>query len=42
MPMPVVIRTREYGSAESYAELGPRSLSQAEIDKDVDVLFGPS
>jgi DNA helicase HerA-like ATPase len=42
VPMPVVIRTREYGSAESYAELGPTGNSQAEIDKDIDVLFGPS
>ena len=42
VPMPVVIRTREYGSVESYAELGPTGLSQAEIGKDIDVLFGPS
>jgi len=42
VPMPVVIRTREYGSVESYAELGPTGLSQAEIEKDIDVLFGPS
>ena len=43
LPMPVVIQTREYGSAESYRELG--FVEAAELVKrakrDVDVLFGP-
>ena len=44
LPMPVVIQTREYGSAESYRELGFVEAAElkAQVDKDMDVLFGPS
>jgi len=44
IPMPVVIRTREYGTAESYAELGFQEAAQikAQMDRDVKDLFGPS
>ena len=41
--MPVVIRTREYGSSESYRELGwkdDRELAQ-QVKSDVEDLFGP-
>ena len=43
LPMPVVIQTREYGSAESYRELGFRDEAQlrAQAERDVDALFGP-
>lgn len=44
VPMPVVIKTREYGSAESYRELGfmePAEL-KAQAERDVEDLFGPS
>ena len=43
LPMPVVIRTREYGSSESYRELGwkdDRELAQ-QVKIDVEDLFGP-
>jgi hypothetical protein len=42
--MPVVIRTREYGSAESYRDLGwldERELA-AKVQRDVEDLFGPT
>ena len=44
LPMPVVIQTREYGSPESYRELGFAEAAElkAQVDKDMDVLFGPS
>ena len=44
LPMPVVIQTREYGSTESYRELGFVEAAElkAQVDKDMDVLFGPS
>ena len=44
LPMPVVIQTREYGSAESYRDLGFIEAAElkAQVDKDMDVLFGPS
>ena len=44
LPMPVVIQTREYGSAESYRELGFVEAAElkAQVERDVDVLFGPS
>ena len=44
LPMPVVIETREYGTAESYRELGWRDQTElkAELEKDVDSLFGPT
>ena len=43
LPMPVVIQTREYGSAESYRELGFADEAQlrAQAERDVDALFGP-
>lgn len=43
VPMPVVIRTRDYGSAESYKELGFKEASEvkAQMERDIDDLFGP-
>ncbi len=43
VPMPIVVQTREYGSAESYKEFGFREASElkAQMEKDVDDLFGP-
>jgi DNA helicase HerA-like ATPase len=42
VPMPVVIRTRDYGTPESYRELGWRDAVEikAQMDRDVDDLFG--
>ena len=44
LPMPVVIQAREYGSPESYRELGFVEAAElkAQVDEDMDVLFGPS
>ena len=44
VPMPVVIRTRDYGTPESYRELGFRDAVElkAQVDRDVEDLFGPS
>ena len=44
LPMPVVIETRQYGSAESYRELGWRDAveAKAQVDRDVEDLFGPT
>ena len=44
LPMPVVIQTREYGSPESYRELGFVEAAElkAQAERDVDALFGPS
>ena len=44
LPMPVVIQTREYGSAQSYRELGfvEAAEMKAQAERDVDALFGPS
>ena len=44
LPMPVVIRTRDYGSAESYRELGFVEPAQmkAQVERDIEELFGPS
>ena len=44
LPMPVVIKTREYGSPESYRELGFVEAAElkAQVERDVDALFGPS
>ena len=44
LPMPVVIETREYGSPESYRELGFVEAAElkAQVERDVDALFGPS
>ena len=43
LPMPVVIRTRDYGTPESYRELGFRDAVElkAQVDRDVEDLFGP-
>ena len=43
LPMPVVIQTREYGSPESYRELGfvEAAEMRAQAERDVDALFGP-
>ena len=42
LPMPVVIETREYGSPDSYRELGWRDAveAKAQVDRDVKDLFG--
>ena len=44
LPMPVVIRTRDYGTAESYRELGFRDAVElkAQAERDVEELFGPA
>ncbi len=44
MPMPVVARTRDYGTADSYRELGLRDAVElkAQVERDVEDLFGPS
>ena len=44
VPMPVVIHTREYGSPESYRELGFKEAAElaAQMERDVQDLFGPS
>ena len=43
LPMPIVIRTREYGSAESYRELGFKEAAELKIqmERDTEDLFGP-
>ena len=43
LPMPVVVRTRDYGTPESYRELGWRDAAEmkAQVERDVDDLFGP-
>ena len=43
VPMPVVIRTRDYGTAESYKELGFKEPAEikAQMERDIDDLFGP-
>ena len=44
LPMPVVIQTREYGSAESYRTLGVYEASElkSQIDRETEELFGPN
>ncbi len=44
VPMPVVIRTRDYGTPESYKELGFRDAAElkAQMERDMEDLFGPS
>ena len=44
LPMPVVVRTREYGTAESYRELGwvDGDELKAQLERDVEELFGPT
>jgi DNA helicase HerA-like ATPase len=40
LPMPVVVRTREYGSAESYADFGSIGSSDSQkVQKDIDELW---
>ena len=41
MPMPVVVKTREYGSAESYREFGFRDAAELKrkADEDIKGLF---
>ena len=43
VPMPIVVRTREYGSAESYKSFGFRETAElkAQMERDVDDLWGP-
>ena len=43
VPMPVVVRTREYGTAESYKEFGFREAAElrAQMERDSEDLFGP-
>jgi DNA helicase HerA-like ATPase len=44
VPMPVVIKTRDYGTPESYKSLGFREAAElkAQVERDVEDLFGPS
>ena len=43
VPMPVVVRVRDYGTPESYRELGFMEAAElkAQIERDADALFGP-
>ena len=43
VPMPVVVKTRDYGSAESYREFGFRDEAElkAQVEQDIADLFGP-
>ena len=43
LPMPVVIHTRDYGTPESYRELGFKEAAElkAQMERDVEDLFGP-
>ena len=43
LPMPVVIHTREYGTPQSYKELGFKDAVElkAQMERDVEDLFGP-
>lgn len=43
VPMPVVISTRDYGSADSYREFGFRDEAElkAQVEQDIADLFGP-
>ena len=42
VPVPVVVRTRDYGSAESYKDLVPRDEAEAgeQAEKDIEELWG--
>ena len=44
VPMPVVIRVRDYGTPESYRELGFMEAAElkAQVQRDADDLFGPA
>ncbi|MDD5494810.1 MAG: hypothetical protein PHG36_09115, partial [Dehalococcoidia bacterium] len=39
LPMPVVVRVREYGSAESYKELGPLTSGESGKKDQLDDLW---
>ena len=43
LPMPVVFKTRNYGTADSYRELGFKSSTElkTQIEHDAESLFGP-
>lgn len=43
VPMPVVIKTRDYGTPESYKELGFKDEVEmaAQVEQDIEDLFGP-
>ena len=43
VPMPVVVRTREYGTPESYRELGWKDAVElkAQMERDSTDLYGP-
>ncbi len=43
VPMPVVIRTRDYGTPQSYKDLGWRDAVElrAQMERDAEDLFGP-
>ena len=43
LPMPVVIQTRDYGTAESYRSLGfvEAAEMKAQVERDIEDLFGP-
>jgi len=40
VPMPVVIRTREYGSPQSYRDFLPESQAKGQAEKDIEGLWG--
>ena len=42
VPMPVVVKTREYGSAQSYKDLAPaeESMGAEQAEKDIEELWG--
>jgi len=40
VPLPVVVRTREYGSAESYKDFIPSEESSKQAEKDIEELWG--
>ena len=44
LPMPVVIETREYGTPESYRELGFKEAAElkAQVERETEELFGPT
>jgi len=44
LPMPVVVQTREYGTPESYRELGFQDTAslKAQAEQEIEDLFGPS
>ena len=44
VPMPIVVKTRDYGSPESYKSLGWKNAAElkAQVERDVTDLFGPT